>query len=171
MRDGREEQREAREEGALPHDPRAVLEERRAARAAAVAGLERRDARIALGRLAAFAALLAVGIAAFGFHRLHAGWLALPAAAFLALVVLHDRALRSLARARRAVAFHEAGLRRLDGRWAGTGDAGERYASDDHPFARDLDLFGEGSLFELLCTARTRPGADALASWLLAPAD
>ena len=171
MRDVREEEREQAKREPRPRDPRAVLEERRAARLAAVAALERRDARIALSRLAAFAALLAVGVAAFGLHRLHAAWLALPAAAFLALIVLHDRALRGLARARRAVAFHEAGLRRLDGRWAGTGDAGDRYASDDHPYARDLDLFGEGSLFELLCTARTRPGADALASWLLAPAD
>jgi MutS domain V len=152
------------------HDPRAVLSERLAARRDRVASLERRDARIALGRLAAFGALVAVGVAALVLHRLSAAWLAAPAAAFLALVVAHDRALASLARARRAVAFHEAALTRLDGRWSGTGDDGARYASDDHPYARDLDVFGKGSLFELLCTARTRPGADALARWLLAPA-
>ena len=35
------------------------------------------------------------------------------------------------------------------------------------PYAGDLDLFGTGSLFELLCTARTRTGEDTLASWLL----
>ena len=35
---------------------------------------------------------------------------------------------------------------------------------------RDLDLFGEGGLFELLCIARTRMGEDTLARWLLAPA-
>ncbi|HEX9290523.1 MAG TPA: DNA mismatch repair protein MutS [Anaeromyxobacteraceae bacterium] len=152
------------------HDPRAVLEERLAARRGRVAALERRDARIALARLAAFGALVAVGVGALALHRFSAAWLAAPGAAFLALVAAHDGALRSLARARRAVAFHEAGLARLDGRWAGTGDGGARYASDEHPYARDLDLFGEGSLFELLCTARTRPGADALAAWLLAPA-
>jgi len=152
------------------HDPRAVLEERLSARRGRVAALERRDARIALARLAAFGALAAVGVGALALHRFSAAWLAAPGAAFLALVAAHDGALRALARARRAVAFHQAGLARLDGRWAGTGDGGARYASDDHPYARDLDLFGEGSLFELLCTARTRPGADALAAWLLAPA-
>ena len=40
----------------------------------------------------------------------------------------------------------------------------------NHPYAADLDLFGAGSLFERLCTARTRAGEEAIASWLLAPA-
>ncbi|HET9599365.1 MAG TPA: DNA mismatch repair protein MutS, partial [Anaeromyxobacteraceae bacterium] len=62
------------------------------------------------------------------------------------------------------------GLARVDGRWIGAGETGERFLSDDHPYAADLDLFGRGSLFELLCTARTLPGADLLARWLLAPA-
>ena len=152
------------------HDPRALLQERLATRRLAVAGWERRDARIALLRLAVFVALAAVGIAALALGRLSPFWMLLPAAGFVALMVWHDRTLRALARARRAVAFHEAGLARLDGSWAGRGDDGERYSSEDHPYARDLDLFGKGSLFELLCTARTRPGSDLLASWLLAPA-
>ncbi len=150
-------------------EPRAALADRLAARKAAVAALQQRDGRIALGRLTAFAALVATGVAAFGLHRVAVAWLCAPGAVFLLLLAVHDRTLRALARARRAVAFHEAGLARLDERWAGTGDGGERYASDDHPYARDLDLFGKGSLFELLCTARTRPGADTLARWLLEP--
>ena len=40
-----------------------------------------------------------------------------------------------------------------------------------HPYAQDLDLFGIGSLFELLSTARTHAGERTLASWLLEPAD
>src|SRR5262249_39127102 len=36
--------------------------------------------------------------------------------------------------------------------------------------AADLDLFGTGCLFELLCTACTRTGEDTLAAWLLSPA-
>ena len=152
------------------HDPDAVLGQRLAARQAAATDLERRDARIALARLGTFVALVAAGVAALALHRIGAAWLAVPAVLFLALVVAHDRCLRALARARRAVAFHEAALRRISGGWPGTGDTGERYADADHPYALDLDLFGGGSLFELLCTARTRPGADMLASWLLRPA-
>ncbi|MGH9482509.1 MAG: hypothetical protein ACRD1L_10520, partial [Terriglobales bacterium] len=39
-----------------------------------------------------------------------------------------------------------------------------------HPYADDLDLFGDGSLFQLVCTARTAIGEERLASWMLAPA-
>ena len=52
----------------------------------------------------------------------------------------------------------------------GTGETGERFQSSSHPYSRDLDLFGAGSLFELLCTARTRVGQETLAKWLLEPA-
>ena len=52
----------------------------------------------------------------------------------------------------------------------GPGRPGLSFLDLNHPYAADLDLFGEGSLFERLCTARTRAGEEALASWLLAPA-
>src|SRR5262249_43439659 len=73
-------------------------------------------------------------------------------------------------RAERAAAFYERGLARLDNRWMGKGEPGARFLDEPHPNALDLDLFGTGSLFDLLCTARTRKGEDTLAAWLLAPA-
>jgi hypothetical protein len=82
----------------------------------------------------------------------------------------HQRIFKRQRRAQRAAAFYERGLTRLAGKWAGTGEAGERYRNGAHPYAEDIDLFGAGSLFELLCTARTRAGEDILAAWLLAPA-
>jgi DNA mismatch repair ATPase MutS len=68
------------------------------------------------------------------------------------------------------VAFYEQGLARLTDAWAGTGETGDRFLAADHPYATDLDLFGRGSLFELLTTARIRAGEETLARWLLAPA-
>ena len=62
------------------------------------------------------------------------------------------------------------GLARLDGTWAGSGLTGQQFLEVDHPYAADLDIFGVGSMFERLCTARTRAGEAALARWLLAPA-
>src|SRR6185312_5284658 len=70
-----------------------------------------------------------------------------------------------------AVDFWERGLGRIDERWVGHGEGGARFYDDAHPYARDLDLFGKGSLFELLCTARTRTGEETLARMLLVPAD
>lgn len=152
-------------------DPRPELLRRLELRRAAVAREDRRDARVAGGRLVLFLTAAALAWLALGAHRIGAAWIAAPALAYVALAVWHDRVLAARNRARRAVAFHEAALLRLDERWSGHGIAGERFARDDHPYALDLDLFGAGSLFELLCAARTRPGEDRLAAWLLGPAD
>ena len=40
----------------------------------------------------------------------------------------------------------------------------------DHLYAADLDCVGTGSVFELLCTARTGEGERIFAEWLLSPA-
>jgi hypothetical protein len=97
-------------------------------------------------------------------------WVLAPAAVFVALVVIHDRILKSLERRRRAARYFEKGIARLDGNWPGTDETGVQYLDPAHPYAVDLDLFGKGGLFELLSTARTKIGEDTLAHWLLHPA-
>lgn len=150
-------------------DPRKTYDERLASRRAAVDQLDQRDGLIANGRLALFVAAAVVAWLAFR-HGLPWFWLLVPVAGFVALAVVHDRLLRRRERASRAVAFYERALSRLDGSWAGRGNGGERFDDPDHPYARDLDLFGPGSLFELLCGARTAAGEETLARWLLGPA-
>jgi len=86
---------------------------------------------------------------------------------FIVLAVLHDRVLRRVARCQRMVTFYERALARIEDRWSGIGEPGDRFLDPAHPYARDLDLFGQGSLFQLLCTARTRAGEETLARWLL----
>jgi hypothetical protein len=90
--------------------------------------------------------------------------------ALLIAVVLHERVLKRMRQYARLALFHERGLSRLCGTWACQGESGERFLDPAHPYARDLDLFGKASLFELLCTARTRAGEETLANWLQAPA-
>ncbi|HEX4486527.1 MAG TPA: mismatch repair protein [Terriglobales bacterium] len=97
-------------------------------------------------------------------------WLAVPAVAFLAVAVYHSRILRAQSLAQRAVDFYRRGMARIEDRWTGTGQTGERFDDPHHVYASDLDLFGKGSLFELLSVARTRMGEETLANWLLAPA-
>ena len=98
-------------------------------------------------------------------------WLLPAVIAFAALVLVHEPMRRRGQRAKRTIGFYENGLARLDDRWAGTGDEGLDFQDLNHPYAADLDLFGKGSLFERLCTARTRAGQETLARWLLEPAD
>jgi hypothetical protein len=151
-------------------DARAEYDIRLAQRRAAAAALAADERRIGTWRLLVFAAAALIAWLAFG-PGLLPGWsVALPAAAFVALLLRHARVIPARRQADRAVAFYQRGVARLDDAWAGGGVAGDRYADPRHPYAGDLDLFGDGSLFELLCTARTRAGQDCLAAWLLAPA-
>jgi MutS domain V len=96
--------------------------------------------------------------------------LLIPLAIFVALIVAHDRVIRRMAKIARVTDFYSRGLARLEDAWAGMGETGERFFDAAHPYARDLDLFGKGSLFELMCTARTRAGEETLARWLLSAA-
>ena len=93
-------------------------------------------------------------------------WLAVPMLVFVWLVRRHDGVLRARESATRGVGFYERGLARLEDRWQGTGEQGERFRDDRHVYANDLDLFGRGSLFELLSLARTGAGEAMLAGWL-----
>jgi hypothetical protein len=61
-------------------------------------------------------------------------------------------------------------VERLEGRWIGNGISGEEFEVQDHVYAADLNLFGRGSLFERVCTARTHLGCERLASYLQEPA-
>jgi hypothetical protein len=122
------------------------------------------------GRVVVF--LVGAGLAALslatGWFSLW--WVAAPALLFVVLVVWYDRVLRAYRRAVRVATYYENGLARLDHNWAGRGVPGTRFLQEAHPNAVDLDLFGTGSLFELLCTARSRKGEETLAGWLLGPA-
>lgn len=128
------------------------------------------DARLSNVRLAVFVLGVVESILTFGTRDLSGIWLVLTIVIFVALLIVHDRVIRIRLRSERSVAFYERGLARLEDRWAGTGNQRRRDDTVAHPFAEDLDLFGEGSLFELLCTARTPAGEEKLASWLLEPA-
>ena len=145
----------------------ARLEARRAAHARLVA----RDARHAYARLAVFGVGVLLAWLVFGKHVAPGASLAIPVVVFAVLARQHGIVIRQRDAASRAMAFYQRGLARLEDRWAGGGEGGSRFRSDGHPCANDLDLFGDGSLFELLSIARTRAGEETLAAWLTHPAD
>ena len=151
-------------------DPRAQYEGRLAERRAGAARYDRIHRRLGNWRLAAVAAVAVLAWASFARGAFSPWWAPAPVPVFIALAVVHDRVLRRRALAERAADYYERGLARLDHRWMGAGESGERYRDPVHPYAEDLDLFGKGSVFQLLCCARTRIGEDMLAAWLLAPA-
>ncbi len=147
--------------------PSSEYAERLTSRRAWVARQQRLHLRAGNARLLVALAAAWLAWAAFWQGSLNGWWLAAPLAAFLALLLYHDRILRNRELATRAVRYYERGLERIEDRWAGTGETGDRFHDPVHPYAEDLDLFGKGGLFELLSTARTRAGEDTLARWLL----
>jgi len=155
---------------AAPPGARALYQERRDARAGTVAALSRRERRLSQARLATFAIGIAAAVWVLGPPDGSPAWILPPVVAFMGLVLWHDRVIGARDRAQRSVAFYERGLARLEDRWAGSGEDGSRFLEAEHLYAADLDVFGPGSLFQLLCTARTRTGEDTLGAWLGAPA-
>ena len=151
---------------AAPQEYRA----RQAARRATLDTLSSTDARLSHARLATFA--LGVLLMLLAWHGVVSmWWLLAPVAVFVWLLRRHAQVLRARTLALRGVAFYDRGLARVEDRWVGTGEPGDRFLDEAHVYANDLDLFGRGSLFELLSLARTRNGEAMLARWLVARAD
>ncbi|HWQ31848.1 MAG TPA: DNA mismatch repair protein MutS [Blastocatellia bacterium] len=149
-------------------DPRAEYSARLTQRREAVAAQAQRYRTVGFIRIALLvigAVILWEGLSG----RMALLWWLIPVALIsLALLIWHQRIFAQQRLSERAVLFYERSLARLDHRWSGA--TGERFRPEQHPYADDIDIFGKGSLFELLCTARTRGGEETLARWLLAPA-
>lgn len=64
-------------------------------------------------------------------------------------------------------AYCERGINRIEGKWRGQSSIGAEFSRPSHLYQADLDILGEGSLFELLATTRSEVGAERLASFLL----
>ena len=151
-------------------DPRAAYSQRLAERRAEIARGEQRHRILGYCKLVVVACGVVLVWLALLNRSISIVWVLIPAALLAALAIFHERVLRHQERLGRAVSYFEKALARLNGHWPGTGEPGDRYFDPAHPYAQDLDLFGKGSLFELLSTARTHIGEDTLARWLQTPA-
>ncbi len=132
---------------------------------------DRQYRQLGNARLVVGIGAVAIAALALGAGRISAWWLLLPLVVFIVLAIVHDRVDRARAAAGRAVAYWERAEARLANQWVGKGSQGERFRDPRHVYAEDLDLFGRGSLFELLSSCRTSAGENILAHWLLAPGE
>ncbi|HMH15226.1 MAG TPA: hypothetical protein VK578_19155 [Edaphobacter sp.] len=135
-----------------------------------VAQFDRIDKRVGNVRLVIVIAALVAAWLSFARGAFSGWWLLVAMGGFVVIAVYHAGVQRRRLCAMRAVEFYRRGLARIEDRWARTGSAGERFDTGESLYATDLDLFGRGSLFELLSQARTRMGENMLANWLLGPA-
>lgn len=120
--------------------------------------------------LTALVVLLAAMLwAAFVSRKLPPALSALPLIGMVFAFRKHEILKASSLELARRDDFYRRGVDRLTGVWRGKGVAGEEFARDYHLYQWDLDILGEGSLFELLCTTRSEVGAERLAEYLLDP--
>ena len=135
-----------------------------------IADLDRAHLRLSNLRLAIAGVGAVVLWLAFARAALSPWWALVAWLAFAVVAVAHAKVLERRERVGRAERLYLRALDRIAGRWAGTGRDGAGFAAG-HPYARDLDLFGRASLFELLNTARSEAGETTLAAWLSRGAD
>jgi hypothetical protein len=144
-------------------DPRSIYEQRLTDCRTEAASLRANERIVSIARIVSFLAIIAIAVLHFS------AWIVIPIVAFVVLIVAHERLIRRRRRAEAAARFCERGIERVSGTWQGKGFGGSNFAQGHHPFAADLDVFGKGSLYELLCIATTAAGRATLARWLLHP--
>jgi ABC-type multidrug transport system fused ATPase/permease subunit len=88
-------------------------------------------------------------------------------ALFIAAAVRHQAIEERLDTSREMARRNEEGKARIARKWKDLPDRSPPAESVSSQLARDLDLFGRGSLFDLLCTANTSEGRNAVAQALL----
>ncbi|MBX3184509.1 MAG: hypothetical protein KIT72_02545 [Polyangiaceae bacterium] len=91
--------------------------------------------------------------------------------AFIVLVVWHGRVLRARDEATRFMVVNQRGADRCRGLWRAFNEDGAELRSESScPYLDDLDLVGQGSLFQRLNVAHTRYGQRALLRLFTEPA-
>ena len=150
--------------------PVAEYNRRLSAIAKSTARYRKRDNVFAITKLILGLLIVFVAVWLMKYHATRIFFLLIPVLLFVVLAVLHERVLRCLRDYARLRACYEQGVARIEDRWAGTGETGERFLDPLHPYARDLDIFGPAGLFQFLCAARTSSGEETLAAWLLTAA-
>lgn len=133
--------------------------------------LEKRARRISLLRLIAFVDAIAFLVSGF---RSASSWQCgvggAIAVGFVALVVAHSRLAERLADAEIRRDLHLRHVDRVTGAWTKHAFSSSACLPHDHPYARDIDLVGEGSLVQRIDVTQTERGIRALCGFLGAPA-
>ena len=150
-------------------DPLAEYSENLAARLDTASKEERLHRRIGNAKLATIVVGIAIVWLVWARQPFSSYWVLAPVAIYAVLAIVHERTLRARARAEAAANFYRRGIARIEDRWTGTGESGDRFRDPKHVYADDLDIFGRGCLFELLSTARLPMGENRLAEWLRQP--
>ena len=85
---------------------------------------------------------------------------------FTSLVIWHKRVLIKVNQLSFIHQINKDSLKRLKGEWKSFEDYGQDFRDESHSYANDLDVFGQGSLFQWITTAKTFVGRHKLRALL-----
>ena len=135
---------------------------------------DRQANRLSNWRALAFAAMVGAGVAGLAMPDVLLLWLLVAVGLFVVFVVLvrvHARVLGNLVRAARLAEVNREALARHRRDWDQLPKpvvaADPKYQST----AKDLDLFGRASLYQIMAPPHTPAGVQLLKSWLIDPAE
>ncbi|ACU02878.1 MutS-related protein [Pedobacter heparinus] len=128
-------------------------------------GLKRKLNNISFSRLGLFIAeiLMVALIINFGFEWFFGVLLFVPLVLFLVLVKKQTTVQKELAYTRALLWVYQNEINQLSDGKNGY-DNGNAYADEYHPYASDLDIFGQGSLYSYVNRCNTNDGLDLLAA-------
>ncbi|MBE8951020.1 MAG: DNA mismatch repair protein MutS [Quinella sp. 3Q1] len=127
--------------------------------------LHKREKKIVAARSITF--LAAVASFAVGWDNdIHYCYIvaAILAMIFIRLMNYHDRLKRRKRFLKSRLAVLNSYISRARGTWRKRSNDGSIYLKNDRPQDVDLHIFGEGSIFQYICAARTKRGRDLLAA-------
>jgi hypothetical protein len=87
---------------------------------------------------------------------------------FFFLVKVHTKVKRRTQHLQFLIDLNQAEIKALQGDWS-KGITGEEWAEPEHPYGKDLDIFGVNSIFQWLNRSATVLGVGKLADWLKKP--
>lgn len=90
---------------------------------------------------------------------------------FIILVKKHNKLIEEKKYSLGLYQINESSLKRIQGQWKEFKDTGEEFYEEDHNYSVDLDIFGRGSLFQWINTARTFLGRKRLSETIKKPCE
>lgn len=112
--------------------------------------------------------LIVVCLAYGYFNKINAFYILMAAltAVFFVIVKIHNDIEANIKYKLSKIHVYKRYVKRLNGTWYDFKDKGTEYLDEKMPYLKDLDIFGEGSLYQYICSANTIYGKKHLVKHL-----
>lgn len=90
---------------------------------------------------------------------------------FVVFAAKHEKVKNQISALDKLLVYNDHGQKKLQHQWTDLPLDGEQFTDPQHDYCDDLDIFGQGSIFQLINSCYTKDGQRQLAQWLLNPSD